>query len=89
MYENEDLYSLYGYTIDVSKWDMTDSERNIVYLASELVDNDWSLSELSKNTGVPKSTLQREFTNKLRYLSYELYQCVQRRYKQHKTYTKG
>ena len=83
MLDVSSLYEFEGYTIDVSKYELTEKEKEILRNAIDLVNNNWSLRELSRNCGISKSTLQKDFTDKLRYISFELYQLVRKRYEQH------
>lgn len=86
---NADVFMYGNYTLDCSRYDLTPDEDRTIEVAIDLVENDWSLAELSRNSGIPRSTLQRKFQNDLKGLSFELYQLVQKRYKEHINHTKG
>jgi len=85
----DERFMMGNYTLDVSKYDLSEQDAAVIDNAISLVENNWSLRKLAENTGISKSTLQRDFANKLKYFSYELYQLVQRRYTEHTTYGRG
>ncbi len=68
-----------GYHLDVDRYELSEKELQILEHAYMLCDNGWTLRELSRNCGTSKSELSREF-QKLRSISYELYQRVQKTY---------
>lgn len=74
-----------GYRLDVDRYELTQKELDILEHACMLCENRWSLRQLSRNCGVSKSELSREF-QKLRAISYELYQRVQKTYYSNMTY---
>lgn len=76
-----------GYRLDVDRYELSKKEFQILEHACMLCDNKWTLRELSRNCGTSKSELSREFA-RLRSISYELYQCVQRVYHNNLTYKK-
>lgn len=79
-YYNPDEYRYYrGYMLDdVCSYDLTDLEKEILDNAKMLVDENWSLRELSRNVGRSRSQLSRDFQKPLKSLSYDLYGCVRR-----------
>lgn len=77
-YPQLDCYYYNGYQLDgITAHDLTDKEKQIIDNACVLVDNRWSLRELSRNCFRSKSQLQRDF-KQLKGISYELYQVVER-----------
>ncbi len=85
----DSIYEYRGYTLDISKYDLSDSEKAVIDNAADLVDYGWSLRTLSENCGVSRSKLQKDFATTLRYVCYELYQLVQKQYSINRPHTKG
>lgn len=68
-----------GYLLDDTyEWDLTDKEKMILDNACMLVDEHYTLKELSRNCCRSVSSLKRDFGKPLRSLSFELWQCVNR-----------
>lgn len=68
-----------GYLLDDTyEWDLTDKEKMILDNACMLVDEHYTLKELSRNCYRSVSSLKRDFGKSLRSLSFELWQCVNR-----------
>ena len=66
---------------DITIYDLSDKQKELLDNACMLVDNGYSLRQLSRNVNKSKSQLSRDFQKPLRKLSFELYQCVHRTYK--------
>lgn len=83
-YDTNEYRYYKGYELDdVCSYDLTDREMEILDNAYMLVNNNWSLRELARNTSKSRSQLSRDFQGSLKRLSFELWQCVHRRYKEH------
>lgn len=74
------------YELDVPTWELTEKELEALENAYLLVENNWSIRELSRNVGKSKSQLHRDIHNLVRKTSYELYQCVKRVLDNHKIF---
>lgn len=61
---------------DMDVWELTEKNKEILNMAIWIVDNRCSIQQCSKEFGKSKSQLHRDIHQKLRNISYELYQCV-------------
>lgn len=61
---------------DMDLWELTEKNKEILNMAIWIVDNRCSIRQCSKEFGKSKSQLHRDIHQKLRSISYELYQCV-------------
>ena len=77
-----------NYQLDVDYYELTERDKRILDNACLLVDNEWSLRELSKNCMLGKSQLSDDF-KKLKYLSYELWLEVKKVYNKNVERFKG
>ena len=57
-------------------WELTDLDKQILDSAIWIVDNKVSIRQTAKEFYISKSKLQRQLSDKLKKLSYELYCCV-------------
>jgi len=77
-YSYNDYYENYELNTGVYSFDLTDRQKQLLDEAIWLVDNKVSIRQVSKEFGRCKSVIHKELNTKLKYLSYELYKCVQR-----------
>lgn len=73
-----------NYLLDVYEWDLTDGDKRSLDEAIWIVDNKCSIRMCSKEYVRSKSSIHRDIHNKVRLLSYELYQCVKKQFAQNK-----
>lgn len=73
-----------NYLLDVDLWELSDSDRYILDAAIWILSNKCSIRECEKDFCKNKSQIHRDIHNKLRSISYELYQCVIRQLKENK-----
>lgn len=71
-----DLYKGYELNDTVNIWELEERDIAILDAAVELVENRYTLRELSDNVMFPRSTLSDNFKTPLRKLSAELYCSV-------------
>lgn len=83
-YENTDTYN--NYSLDVPEWELSNRDKRILDCACWIVDYKTSIRGCSKEFGISKSQLHRDIHNRLRKISYELYQCVKRQLKNNTDY---
>lgn len=78
MEQNNDYYE--NYLLDVYEWQLTKKDKDILDAAIYIVDNCCSIRQCSKAVCKSKSQIHRDMQQKLNALSYELYECVLRRF---------
>ena len=72
----EDLNDYRGYMLSGFRYELTDSDMNLLDTCIWIVDNNESIRSGAENWGYSKTTLHRYIHRRLKRLSWELYRCV-------------
>lgn len=65
-----------NYQLDVPEWELSEIYKRILDCGCYIADYKTSIRGCAREFGISKSQLHRDIHEKLKKLSYELYQCV-------------